>query len=217
MNRLANLLLIFAAIACSALLTASALAAQEGAASITTTTEEVDRDGERVIRIDVSVENVSNLGAFQFVMNFDGEVVHPTEDNTVQIGEFLASSDREVFCPETVIDANALRYYCVTLGEEPPDGAEGSGLLASIFFTANESGSTTLDFTRAQLATPEGDPIDTTWEPGEIVIPAEDNDGGWAMWAAIGGAVVLVGVVAIAGLSLYRRRRANTGQVPLGQ
>jgi hypothetical protein len=216
LNRLSRTALLALSIVAFALPAASAAAQDGGAAeaSITTTTNEIDRQGQRLVQIDVGVEDVTNLGAFQFVLNFDGQIVRPAEDTPAQPGGFLASSGREVFCPDIVVDDNAIRYACVTLGDEPAEGAAGSGLLATFFFIPNEGGSTTLEFTRAQLATPMGDGIDTTWEPGQIVIGSNDSGNRWAMWAAIGG-VAAVGAVAVAGFSMYRRRRATATQITI--
>jgi hypothetical protein len=168
------------------------------------------------VRVDVTARDVTDLGAFEFIMTFNGEVLEVGRNDQggyrIEQGDFLGSSGREVFCGEPTIDTNALRYFCTTLGAEPRDGAEGEGLIASVFFETKGEGQSNLQFSHAQLTTPPGDRIDTEWQAGVIEI---EDDGGmnWAFYAIVGGAV-LAGILAVAAaLTIISRRRSAAGSM----
>jgi hypothetical protein len=161
-----------------------------------------ERDGTAVIRVDVLVEDVQNIGAFQFVLSYDGDKV-AIVDNGIERGPFLGSSGREVYCDEPTIDASALRYACVTLGGEPAEGASGDGTLVSVFFEETGDGNAMFSLSRVQLAEPAGDEIPVALQEGEIRVESDDSFPWLIVAVAAGAAVLLVAVVVAA---IVRRR-----------
>jgi hypothetical protein len=181
-----------------------ATAQEEGGAEIRAEAFEEIRDGEEVVRVDVSVENVENLGAFAFVLQFDETKVGIIEEQAFERGEFLGSTGREVLCQDPTVDAGAARYECVTLGGEPAEGASGNGKLASVYFKPNGDGSASFELSRVDLATPPGDDIDVTVTAGQISVNSDDSFP-WLLVAGIAVAVAAV-VIAIAAALLWMRR-----------
>jgi hypothetical protein len=189
-----------------AVVAAPSPAAAQETAVVTGDAERVERNGEEIIRLDVSVENVSDLGAFEFIVAFDNELLSIAEDEPFVEGPFLASSGRQTLCNVPVVDAGAARFECVTLGPEPREGATGSGLIASVFFDQRADGNATVQFTRAGLSTPPGESIPAEWVSGEIAVDADEGMN-WLLWLGVGAAVVLVAVA----LGSYLVRRLGTG------
>jgi hypothetical protein len=196
-----------ALVACGAAYGAGTVFAQDERATVLAVAREVEDEGEQAVKLDVTVRDVTDLGAFVFILTFKGDLL---EVKRIERGEFLGSTDREVTCLEPTIDANALRYTCVTLGDTPREGAEGEGRLATVFFSIKGEGESNIQFSRAQLTTPPGEPIDTEWQAGVIEIQG-DGGMGWVLYAIIGG-VVITGVVVLAAvLALVSRRRGAAG------
>jgi len=103
--------------------------------------------------LNVVIENVTNLGSFEFFIDYDTGIVHA---DTVLIGNFLASSGRTLFPVYTAPDNNSnpgtVRYASASLGgTTAPDGPSGTGTLAHIVFTAQESGDTDLNLRDVSL------------------------------------------------------------------
>ncbi len=183
-------------------------AQEEGAdapAHVRAEARKVERGGEEYIRVDVLVENVSDLGAFEFILKFDGSLLEVSEDS-IEEGPFLATSGRETFCQSPSVDSNALRYACVTLGEQPRAGAEGGGLLASVYFKPKGEGDAPIEFDRAQLANPPGDRIEAVWESGRISVAGAGGGSRWWVWAAVAAGLSAI-FVAIFGVTVVIARR----------
>lgn len=198
-------------VACAVfVITATHVTAQTRKAVVEAEAKRTERDGRDVIQVDVLVKDVENLGAFEFVLTFDGNLLDVGQNSVVE-GPFLGSSGRQTYCPEPTIDNNALRYACVTLGMTPEEGANGEGLLASVFFEPKGAGEASIEFTRAQLVTPSAENIEADWRPGRIAL---DSSGGlrWWAWALIGaGAVVALAVAggSVAAILLARSHTAS--------
>jgi hypothetical protein len=89
------------------------------------------------VSVDVVVDNVVNLGAYQFTLSFNPGVVAFL---SIQNGPFLGSSNRTVLCNTPSVGASTVSFGCVTLGSTPP-GPAGSGTLATVQFEASANGS----------------------------------------------------------------------------
>jgi hypothetical protein len=90
--------------------------------------------------VEVIVEDVEDLGAFQFYFAFDPDVV--TVDN-VKLGDFLGSTNRQVTAaPWVETEPGKLTYGAFSLGAE--SGPSGRGVLAEISITAKTDGESTL-------------------------------------------------------------------------
>ncbi|MEX0785265.1 MAG: cohesin domain-containing protein [Dehalococcoidia bacterium] len=78
--------------------------------------------------VDVLVEGVSDLGAFEFDLNFDRDFF---KLGAVEIGPFLGSTNRGVICQKVTSIEGLVSVGCNTEGAAPP-GPNGSGVIASI-------------------------------------------------------------------------------------
>lgn len=156
----------------------------------------------------IEVRDVENLGAFQFLLIFDADrLIY----ERVEIGPFLEQSGREKVCPDPVAAEGAVRVSCVTLRREPA-GPDGSGTLATVFFTKDGHGTAEFALDRVRLADPVATHIESTPEGGSVELPDNRNflTRNWT-WLAV-GAGGLLGIVAIAGLGFAiagRRQRPH--------
>jgi hypothetical protein len=105
--------------------------------------------------VDVRVDNVINLGAYEFKLAFDPAAVAFVD---VANGPFLGSSDRTPECAPPILTASSVQFSCSTLGAELP-GASGSGVLATVRFKATATGTSSLDLQDVVLLTPNAQPI----------------------------------------------------------
>lgn len=184
--------------------------AQDSRAVVEAQAKRTKVDGEEVIRVDIQVKNVVDLGAFEFILTFDGSLLSVDPDS-IEEGPFLGSSGRQTYCQAPSVDSNALRYACVTLGDTPRQGAEGDGLLASVFFHPKGDGKATIEFTRAQLATPPGDSIPADWQAGEIAVRSGRGLPWWGWLLAAVGGVAALGLIGGTVAAVIARRGAPTG------
>jgi hypothetical protein len=196
------------------------VAAQSGDAVLRVTgpTSSVKKGDERV-PFDITVENVKNLGAFQFDLTYDANVFELIDaEHDAEKGDFLGSSGRPVVCNPPVVDTGAgvTRFTCITLGSAPA-GVDGSGKLATIYLHAKGSGSTDITLKSAKLvepANPALDPIDPkalaqiTFTTADTSIKVTGGGGGmnWLIW----GPVIVVVLVLVAG-GAYAVMRMRSG------
>ena len=118
--------------------------------------------------VDIVVENVANLGAYQFSLAWNPDVL-----GFVNIGNgaFLSSSGRTTFCFDPTIGVNTVSFGCVTTGSVPP-GATGSGVLAQVVFSAVDAsaGPSPLDLFNVALSTPLGTDIPVSAVDGAVTV-----------------------------------------------
>jgi hypothetical protein len=187
-----------------ALLVVERASAQQQPNGPTLSVGKESRDG-ATIAVPITVRDAQDLGGFQFVLAFDGNILTATGMNK---GDFLGSSGREVLCPDPVIETNAIRVSCVTLGQEPAKGADGAGVLATLTFRKGGHGSTALKINSVKLVHPNANEIiPAAIENGVYSDPGSGVLHAWWFWLVIGVAVVTV-VAAGAGRVLLARRRA---------
>ena len=152
----------------------------------------------------VVVENVTNLGAFQFDLTYDPAIVGFVE---VQEGPFLGSSGREVKCLPPRSGEGSAGLTCVTLGATP-DGPNGSGVLATITLQPAAPGSSPLHLVRLTLTDPPGQALPAQAQDATVIVTANNGEGGgfaWALWGTVIGGVV-VAVAAAGGVAWWVRR-----------
>jgi len=123
--------------------------------------------GER-FTVDVMAQNINNLGAYEFTLRFDPNIINYV---SVSDGWFLGSTGRSVFCPTPIADGWMLRFGCVTTGLGMP-GASGSGQLAQIVFQATAPYSIPLDLSAVALADPLGVTINAAVASGSVTVLA---------------------------------------------
>ena len=80
--------------------------------------------------VDVVIEDVSELGAFEFGVLFDPSFA---ELKGIRVGPFLASTGRSVVCQQSAVSPTETEIVCNTPGVSPP-GSSGSGAVASLDF-----------------------------------------------------------------------------------
>jgi hypothetical protein len=116
--------------------------------------------------LDIVADDVSNLGSYSIILTFDPLLI---SYSSISNGPFLSSSGREVNCFDPVVGSGSVSYTCVTLGTTPP-GPNGAGILATISFTAQSGGSTTLSLQGTSLADIEGSQIPSTPHSGQVTV-----------------------------------------------
>jgi hypothetical protein len=102
------------------------------------------------LRVQIVIEDVENLGFFQFDLTFDPAVV---QFKSVALGEFLASTGREATAvgPLTDNEQGRLTFGAFTVGDQA--GPDGSGVLAEVTLTGVDDGATALSLSGVQLLT----------------------------------------------------------------
>ncbi len=106
--------------------------------------------------VNVRISNATNLGSFQFAFDYNDPLSRFIDFVSVQAGTFLGSTGRPVFCPAPSISAISVNYGCVSSGTSAL-GPNGSGVLATLTFRANNFGSNThFGVSAAELTDPLG-------------------------------------------------------------
>ncbi|MBI4570640.1 MAG: hypothetical protein HY723_01720, partial [Chloroflexi bacterium] len=102
------------------------------------------------LTIDVVVEEVTDLGAFEFEFAFDSAFV---KLEGIRIGPFLGSTDRPVTCQQRTMDSQRIMFGCNTFQSSPP-GATGTGVVAHIDLTVQNQavGETSLRLNKCSAA-----------------------------------------------------------------
>lgn len=140
--------------------------AQQAVVRIEPASQEVTTGSQFTVR--VMVDDVANLGSYEFTLQFDPSVV---TYESVANGDFLGSTGRSVFCPAPIADGWLLRFGCVTTGVGIP-GASGSGQLAQVVFRAAAPGTIRLDLSAVALADPLGATINAAVGGGSVTVLA---------------------------------------------
>jgi hypothetical protein len=134
--------------------------------------------GDGKFTVEMMVEDVSNLAAFEFTLTFDPSVLRLVK---VDSGPFLGSTGRVVQCPAPIHESpapsapseDALRFGCVTSGEGMP-GASGSGLLGTVTFAPRKAGTSRLRLGLAQdhffLTDPLGEDLTVSPQGGSVEV-----------------------------------------------
>lgn len=121
-------------------------------------------------QISIKISNVTNLGAYQFTLKFDPNLV--TIKNGQDAG-WLSSTGLSII-PLSQIDNTAgtaiFAAYSMTNGSQ--SGPSGTGNLVNIVFSPLKSGTTQLELTGLTLLNPNGSSITTTTTNGAIMILA---------------------------------------------
>lgn len=124
------------------------------------------------VTVDVRIENVTTLGAYQFDVLFDPDIVEVT---AVTNGDFLGSTGLGVLPLGPDIDntSGVVTFGAVTLGAQ--DGPSGAGVLATITLTTKSDGVTGIDLTNiiligSDLSDITATDTDGTMTVGEVVV-----------------------------------------------
>ncbi len=143
------------------------VSAQEAVVRIDPASQEVTTGSQFTVR--VMVDDVANLGSYEFTLQFDPSVV---SYQGVANGDFLGSTGRQVFCPSAIVDVEAgtVRFGCASSGTET--GASGSGQLAEVTFSADAEGVSPLDLIMVSLSNPWAEDIPAFAENGSVSVVA---------------------------------------------
>jgi PKD repeat protein len=103
-------------------------------------------------QIDIHIEEVSNLGAFEIEMDYDPAIIFIDDADDIEIGPFLGSTGRPVTLLGPVIDnvAGILTAGGFTFGNSA--GPDGIGVLLQVTFTVSAEACTEIDFNNVTLA-----------------------------------------------------------------
>ena len=207
-------------VAAAALLTASAtnITAQSGESDptaqsgdpslrIVAPTEEV-KEGDENVPFEIYVDNVENLAGFQFVLQYRDDVF---DFAGAQQGPFLSSTEREVVCEEPLSDAGSTRYTCITLRMEP-EGASGSGHLATIMLNATGSGPTDVTLDRISLLRVDADAseIEGVTSQGTTIEVTSTSSTNWLLW----GGIIAAAIIIVGGVGAFAATRMRNSDTP---
>ena len=106
--------------------------------------------------VDVVVEDVSDLGAFEFEIIYNPSVVRILDTSNVTLGSFLASTGRSPLALDPKIDngAGTLEYGAVSFGAE--SGPNGNGVLAKLSFTVQTRNNSQLNLDNVKVTNTSG-------------------------------------------------------------
>ncbi len=107
--------------------------------------------------INIVVEQADRLGAAQFILSYDPEVVMIKHDDNVAVADFLGSTGRRVSLLRARIDnaSGKLNFAAFSFGRA--EGPSGSGILASITFTViGQADTSLLTFDKVRLTDTQG-------------------------------------------------------------
>lgn len=116
--------------------------------------------------VDIVVDMVTNLGAYEFTVAFDPSLVSYVG---VTNGTFLGSTGRGANCLGPFPEAGSVRFGCVTIGDEP-DGPSGTGVLARVRFSGLAPGTSAMNLTKVILTDVSGTPLPHTDHDGEVTV-----------------------------------------------
>ncbi|MGA2285073.1 MAG: carboxypeptidase regulatory-like domain-containing protein [Dehalococcoidia bacterium] len=126
--------------------------------------------------VNVKIDNVTNLGSFQFDVVFDPAIV---QLQSFAEGPFLKSTGRSTICSSSDIAPGAKRYACASGGSQA--GPNGSGVLATLTFSPVAAGTSAVDLANWSLAdaTIDVNAIEAIWQNGSLTVAncAYDADG----------------------------------------
>jgi hypothetical protein len=126
--------------------------------------------------LDVVVDNVTDLGAFEFTMDFDPGVL---QLDSIQEGPFLGSTGRTTQCGRFDVGPGLVRYGCASGGSQP--GPTGSGVVAAVSFTSLAQGDSVISLDQTGMYDPLADPIPHSAQYGHVTVSAcygdVDGDG----------------------------------------
>jgi len=154
--------------------------------------------------VTVVVDDVTNLGAFEFELTYDPGIV---ELQDVKEGPFLGSSGRRVECLPPRRAEGSLDFSCVTLGATP-DGPTGSGVLATLTFQPVGEGTSPLHLKQVILADPPANRLPAQTEDASVAV-GQTQEGGfrWVLWGPVIGIGALALGAAAGSAAWWLRRR----------
>jgi len=127
-------------------------------------------------RIYVMIHDAQNLGAFQFVLDYDPAVIEvPRQPHPMILGSFPGSTGRTVteFKNEINPGTGVITYVVFTTGSDP--GPDGDGVLAFVDLRARALGTSALDLKNVQVTNIGGTPQSVSVGDGQVVVASPPN------------------------------------------
>jgi len=117
------------------------------------------------VTLEIRVADVSNLFGFQFDINYDSSIL---EFQKVGKGAMLETGGGDSFCVPNEPSPGLVRNIaCTKLGGK---GVDGSGVLATVTFTAISTGKSSVSLTNAKLADSNAEKMAVSVSNGEVVV-----------------------------------------------
>ncbi len=116
--------------------------------------------------VTVAIENVTDLGGFEFELTYNPARLAATD---VVTGPFLGSTGRAVIEVGPTYGTGSLSYGAISL-PPPTEGPNGDGGLAFVTFQATSVGTSTLHLQNVKLRSTSVAPITTDTEDGEVTV-----------------------------------------------
>jgi hypothetical protein len=124
----------------------------------------------------VMIDDAQNLGAFQFVLDYDPAIIEvPKQPNPMILGGFLGSTGRTPNEVQNEIDpvTGIITYMVFTVGGQP--GPSGDGVLAFVDLTARALGTSDLALDEVEVAETGGITQSISVEDGLVVVAASPD------------------------------------------
>jgi hypothetical protein len=125
----------------------------------------------QIFSVTVVIDNVTNLGGFEFDLSYTAGIVQPGTDpvsDCVRLGPFLGSSGRDVHKLGPNVSDGLIEYGAWSSGA--PAGPSGSGTLAIITFKAVATGTTPLGLRNANATDPVGTVLAVNVQDGQVEV-----------------------------------------------
>jgi hypothetical protein len=110
-------------------------------------------EGMSMFDVDVGIENVTDLGAFQFDVCYDSALIAVENESSIVVDSFLGSTGRAVEQPIITVDNNSGKTNVLVLSTGNSPGPNGNGILAKIKFAVKGllGSQSTLSLTGVQI------------------------------------------------------------------
>ena len=111
--------------------------------------------------ISVILDSVDNLGSYEFTIHYDPQIIQIANQEDVKLGPFLGSTGRTVSPVGPIVDNDSgkVTFGAFSFGNNPAPSIDRGGVLATISWTAQDSGVTVLDLSDIKLTHPDGSEI----------------------------------------------------------
>ncbi|MBN2009889.1 T9SS type A sorting domain-containing protein [candidate division KSB1 bacterium] len=130
--------------------------------------------------VNVVLDGITDLGSFEFEIDYDGVVLQVAQASDVAAGDFLGSTGRSVIPvgPDINNSIGSVVFGSASLGAQA--GPNGSGVLATISWTPMAEGMSPIDLKNVKISDTKGSQIAVVDEDGEINVTTR-------FWADVDG------------------------------
>ncbi|MBN1560702.1 carboxypeptidase regulatory-like domain-containing protein [candidate division KSB1 bacterium] len=108
--------------------------------------------------VSVVIDSVDELGSFEFTIEYNPAKVQIANNQNVNLGPFLGSTGRTISPVGPTIDNSIGKviFGAFSIGSNPAPSIDRGGVLATIKWTAHDTGSAVLAFKAVKLTNPDG-------------------------------------------------------------